>query len=102
VLAAYLKVAAKMLREGTAGPGATGDRVSRTVPLPMPADLAAALKKSKAAQASFDAFPPSARREYIEWITSAKREATRDRRVAEAVTKIAENLRHNEKYRQDM
>ncbi len=100
-LATYLKAAAKMLREGTAGPGATGDRTSRTVkaPLPMPADFAVALKKSKAAQASFDAFPPSARREYIDWITSAKREETRDRHVAEAVAKIAENLRHNEKYR---
>ena len=40
---------------------------------------AAALKKHRKAQAAFDAFSPSHRREYIEWITEAKSEETRER-----------------------
>ena len=46
----------------------------------------------------FDAFPPGARREYLEWITSAKAEATRAKRIAEASAWIAEGKKRNWKY----
>ena len=49
--------------------------------LPVPAELTAALKKNKKAQTAFDAFAPSHRREYIEWITEAKTDATWGRRL---------------------
>ena len=79
-----------------------GVKLARTTtkrkPLPMPADLAAALKKSKAAAAKFEAFPPSHKREYIEWITEAKREETRRTRIATAVEWIAEGKPRNWKY----
>ena len=42
--------------------------------LPMPADFSAALKRSAKARAAFDHFPPSHRREYIEWIADARRD----------------------------
>lgn len=63
-----------------------------------PPDLAAALKKSAKAQAAFAAFPPSHKREYVEWITSAKGADTRARRVATAAGWIAEGKPRNWKY----
>jgi uncharacterized protein YdeI (YjbR/CyaY-like superfamily) len=64
----------------------------------MPESLLAALKKNKAAQATFEAFPPSCKREYIEWIAEAKREETRSKRVTQAVEWMAEGKRRNWKY----
>jgi uncharacterized protein YdeI (YjbR/CyaY-like superfamily) len=64
----------------------------------VPADLTAALKKNKAAAATFKAFSPSCRREYVEWITEAKREETRAKRIATAVEWIAEGKQRNWKY----
>ncbi len=67
-------------------------------PLEVPADLAAALKKSRPAQAVFDKFSPSCKREYITWITEARQQATRDRRLAQAIEWIAEGKQRNWKY----
>ena len=68
-------------------------------PVPeIPGDLAAALDKDKAAKATFDGFPPSCKREYIDWIVEAKREETRAKRLAQAVEWMAEGKRRNWKY----
>ena len=71
-----------------------GVKLPRTVkakkPLKAPAYMLAAIKKNKEAQATYDAFSPSCKREYIEWITDAKTDATRDRRIATAVQWMAE------------
>lgn len=64
----------------------------------MPAEFAAALKKNKKAGAQFAAFSPSGRRDYIEWIAEAKREETREKRIATAVEWIAEGKKRNWKY----
>jgi uncharacterized protein YdeI (YjbR/CyaY-like superfamily) len=64
----------------------------------VPEDLAAALAASPAAQATFDAFPPSCRREYIDWVLEAKRPETRARRLTQAVEWMAEGKRRNWKY----
>ena len=64
----------------------------------IPGDLAAALDKDKAAKATFDGFPPSCKREYIDWIVEAKREETRAKRLAQAVEWMAEGKRRNWKY----
>jgi len=63
-----------------------------------PPDLAAALKKSPRARASFDAFSPSHKRDYIEWITEAKQEETRKRRLAQAIEWMAQGKPRNWKY----
>ena len=55
----------------------------------VPQDLAAALARNAKAGATFEAFSPSARREYIEWIEEAKREETRAKRVATAASQLA-------------
>ncbi|MES2337373.1 MAG: YdeI/OmpD-associated family protein [Pseudomonadota bacterium] len=80
--------------------GATPKRVARS-PKPEPAvpdALVEALARDPAAAATFDAFPPSCRREYCEWIGEAKRPETRDKRVAEAIGWLREGKRRNWKY----
>jgi uncharacterized protein YdeI (YjbR/CyaY-like superfamily) len=67
-------------------------------PLAPPPDLAAALKKNKAAAKVFAGFSPSCRREYIDWIIEAKRQETRERRLAQAIEMIAEGKQRNWKY----
>ncbi len=66
--------------------------------LETPAELAAALALDERARATFDAFPPSCRRDYCEWIGEAKRPETRVRRVAEAIGWLREGKRRNWKY----
>jgi hypothetical protein len=66
--------------------------------LTMPDYLAAALRDNPAAQTTYDAFPPSCRRDYVEWVVEAKRPETRAKRVAEAVGWMAEGKRRNWKY----
>jgi uncharacterized protein YdeI (YjbR/CyaY-like superfamily) len=67
-------------------------------PLRMPRDLSAALAANRKAQATWDAFAPGHKREYIEWITEAKTEETRDRRLEQAIAWIAEGKQRNWKY----
>jgi len=64
----------------------------------VPAELVAALQKSKKAQNAFEEFSPSHKREYVEWITEAKREETRQQRIQTAVKWIAEGKSRNWKY----
>lgn len=59
----------------------------------VPEDLAGALAEDPAAGAGFASFPASARRDYVYWVTSAKRSPTRDRRVAEVVRRSRLGLR---------
>jgi uncharacterized protein YdeI (YjbR/CyaY-like superfamily) len=66
--------------------------------LKAPADMLAAIKKNKKAQAAYAAFSPSHRREYIEWITGAKAHETRARRLETAVKWMAEGKSRNWKY----
>jgi uncharacterized protein YdeI (YjbR/CyaY-like superfamily) len=67
-------------------------------PLEVPTELAAALKRSAKARKTFDALPPSHRREYVEWITEAKREETRAKRLATTIEWLAEGKSRNWKY----
>lgn len=59
----------------------------------MPDDLATALRNHRKAEVTFDGFSPSHRREYVEWITGAKGEDTRKRRIATAIEWMAEGSR---------
>ena len=67
-------------------------------PLDPPPALVAALRRNARARAAFDAFPPSHKREYIEWIADAKTDETRQRRLDTAVVWIAEGKQRNWKY----
>jgi uncharacterized protein YdeI (YjbR/CyaY-like superfamily) len=91
----------KMVKEAVAL-NDSGAKVPRVIkpkkPLTAPPYMLAAIKKNKKAQATFDAFSPSCKRDYIEWITGAKAEATRDRRLETAVQWMAEGKIRNWKY----
>lgn len=64
----------------------------------VPPELAAALAGAPKARATFEGFPPGARREYCDWIADAKRPATRDKRISEAIGWLREGKRRNRKY----
>jgi uncharacterized protein YdeI (YjbR/CyaY-like superfamily) len=66
--------------------------------LETPPDLESALAENPAAKAVFDSFPPSGRREYVEWVVEAKRPETRANRIAQAVSWLAEGKRRHWKY----
>jgi uncharacterized protein YdeI (YjbR/CyaY-like superfamily) len=67
-------------------------------PIAMHPEFARALAASKRVKAAFAAFPPGAQREYLEWIADAKQDATRARRIDQAVEWIADGKRRNWKY----
>jgi uncharacterized protein YdeI (YjbR/CyaY-like superfamily) len=66
----------------------------------IPTELEAAIRKNKKAAGAFAAFSPSCRREYIQWIVEAKRPETRDKRIAAAVSLMAEGKQRNWKYQE--
>ena len=61
-----------------------------------PDDLRAALDADPAARANWDAFPRSAKRGILGWISTAKKPQTRTRRVEETATLAAQNIRANQ------
>ncbi|HVJ68136.1 MAG TPA: YdeI/OmpD-associated family protein [Caulifigura sp.] len=67
-------------------------------PLKVPADLTTALAKNARAKANFAAFSPSHQREYVEWISEAKRPATRQKRLATTLEWLAQGKARNWKY----
>jgi uncharacterized protein YdeI (YjbR/CyaY-like superfamily) len=64
----------------------------------VPKELLEALAKNEAAAKTFDAFPYSAKKEYAEWISDAKSDATRDKRLATTIEWLTEGKRKNWKY----
>ncbi|WP_422359283.1 YdeI/OmpD-associated family protein [Reichenbachiella sp.] len=58
----------------------------------------AALKENLAAKKVFEGFTDAQRRDYIEWLVEAKKEATREKRMAQAIEWIAEGKVRNWKY----
>jgi uncharacterized protein YdeI (YjbR/CyaY-like superfamily) len=64
----------------------------------VPTILSDALKKNAAAKKTFDNFPPSKKRDYVEWIEDAKTDATREKRLATTIEQLAEGKSKNWKY----
>jgi uncharacterized protein YdeI (YjbR/CyaY-like superfamily) len=61
-------------------------------------EFAAALAKAPKAKATLDGFSPSARRDYLEWISEAKQETTRHKRIADAIDWLSEGKKRHWKY----
>jgi len=95
-LVGYVREAVRLNREGVKPPKA--DPAKRAAEVEIPAAFRAALEKNPVAAEAFAKFPPGYRREYVEWIADAKREETRDRRIATAIEWIAEGKPRNWKY----
>ncbi|MCC8424091.1 YdeI family protein [Mucilaginibacter sp. UR6-11] len=68
-------------------------------PIEMPDYFAAALADNQKALAIFQDFSPSCKREYLEWITEAKTDATRQKRIETALEWIGEGKTRNWKYK---
>ena len=66
--------------------------------LVVPEDFGQVLHKDPKAWANWEAFPYSCKKDYIEWITDAKQDETRKRRIAQALEKIREGERKEEKH----
>jgi len=70
--------------------------LDETETLTEPADLVAALDATPGARRNWDAFPRSARRAILEWITNAKTAATRQARIQRTADDAARNIRANQ------
>ena len=95
-LVGYVKKAAALNEAGIKAPGRTQPK--KRAPIPVPHYFAAALKKNAKAGKTFETLSPSHRREYLEWITEAKREETRKARMATSVKWLAEGKSRHWKY----
>ena len=96
-LVGWLQAAARLNEAGPRKRTASPKTAARPIP-EVPDDLREALAANGAARTTFEGFPPSHRREYLEWIVEAKRPETRARRVAQAVEWMAEGKGRNWKY----
>ena len=91
-----------LIREAaTLAKTAPAPRKTKHAPKPAPQmhpDFARALAGNAKAKAVLDGFSPSAQRDYLEWISEAKHDATRAKRIATAVEWLAEGKKRHWKY----
>jgi uncharacterized protein YdeI (YjbR/CyaY-like superfamily) len=66
--------------------------------LVVPDDLIEAFKNNAKAAEVFHDFSNSHRKEYVQWITEAKTDATRQKRIAQAIEMMEEGKSRNWKY----
>jgi uncharacterized protein YdeI (YjbR/CyaY-like superfamily) len=95
VLTGYIQKAAKLNDDGV--------KVEKPKPAPkkeltIPDYFMAALKKHSKALETFQSFSNSHKREYVQWVTEAKREETRQQRLETAVLWMKEGKPRNWKY----
>lgn len=95
VFSAYVREAARLNADGVKLPARP--KAVRKAPA-VPSYFMAALRKSRKALATFQAFSPSNKRDYVEWVTEAKTEDTRRRRLETAVEWMAQGKPRNWKY----
>ncbi len=95
-LIGYIRKAVRLNEAGIKLPARP--RAKEKKELVVPAEFMAALKKNKKALAAFENFSYSHKKEYVEWITEAKREETRKQRLVTAIDWMAEGKPRNWKY----
>ena len=96
ILIAYIKEAAKLNEQGVKLPPKEKAPVTKIIEVPT--ELTAALRRNKKALKTFDEFSPSHRKEYIEWITEAKSDATKEKRIETAIEWLSEGKQRHWKY----
>lgn len=95
ILIACVKEARRLNDEGLKAP-AKKRRPKKTIVIPD--DFQKALDGNRKARETFDGFPYSKRRDYVDWLTGARRPATREKRLATAIEWLAEGKSRNWKY----
>ena len=95
-LVAYIK---KAMALNESGVKLARPKAAKPAPA-VPDDLAALLRQKKHASArkTWTGFGPGAQREYVDWITEAKTDATRQKRLATTLEWLAEGKKRNWKY----
>jgi uncharacterized protein YdeI (YjbR/CyaY-like superfamily) len=92
----FIRKAAELNESGAKRPAAPRPAGNRE--LIVPDFITTALQKNKKALAAFEAFSYSHKKEYVEWITEAKREETRQKRIETMLTWLTEGKSRNWKY----
>ena len=87
VLVKYIKEAMLLNEKGAK---ISKKKVTETKEVEVPPYFLDALRQNKTAFLTFEKFSPSHKKEYIEWITEAKTEATRNKRIATALEWLEE------------
>lgn len=98
VLAGYVRQAMKLNEGDATAPPKPRPTGAPKPPLVIADYFLAALKENEAALLHFNAASTSFRREYASWLDEAKTDATRERRMAQAIEWIAEGKGRNWKY----
>lgn len=93
----YVRKAAALNEKGIKVPSRSRPRKTARE-LPVPDDFLKALRKNPAARKAFEGFSPSHRNEYVEWVTEARADETRQRRLETALAWMAEGKVRNWKY----
>jgi uncharacterized protein YdeI (YjbR/CyaY-like superfamily) len=92
---------ADLIRKAAALTGNGSAPARKAAPKPPaepPEDFTVALAANHQALTTFESFPPSAKREYIDWIVEAKRPETRASRIVQAVEWLSEGKRRHWRY----
>ncbi|TKK67773.1 hypothetical protein FC093_13565 [Ilyomonas limi] len=96
VLISYIKEAAALNEAGVKK--ATPKKTTEKKELIIPDEITKALKTNEAAKTTFTNFPYSHKKEYVEWITEAKTETTRNKRLETMLEWLQEGKSRNWKY----
>jgi uncharacterized protein YdeI (YjbR/CyaY-like superfamily) len=94
ILIKYIKAAAKLNKEGVK----VGQKSTVKKELEVPEYFAKAIARNKSALKTFNSFSNTNRKEYVEWVTGAKTEETRSKRLDTAIEWMAEGKIRNWKY----
>lgn len=92
----YIQEAARLNREGVKPQPKAKPAKDREMEIPN--YFMEALRKNKAALKTFESFSFTNKRDYVEWVTEAKAETTRNKRLETAVEWMAEGKVRNWKY----
>jgi len=97
VLLGYVQKARQLHNDGVKVPRKPQPRGAKKE-LDIPNYFTAALKKNKKALATFTGFPYSHKKEYVEWVSEAKTDETRNRRLQTSVEWLSQGKARNWKY----
>jgi len=95
-LIGYVRKAAQLNDAGVKAPRRA--KPKKKEPLKIPEYFTSALRKSAKAKKTFESFSYSHRKDYVEWVAEAKREETRNERLATSLKWLAEGKPRNWKY----
>ena len=96
VLIKYIKEAMALNEKGAKLP--KKEKAAASKEIEIPSYFSDALKQNETALEAFENFSPSHKREYLEWITEAKTEATRNKRIATTIEQLVEGKSRHWKY----